>query len=225
METEPMTFASVAAIATAVSVTATLVLSLFWRMLDGRRAEWVAHSSKSTWRYDGESPQSAAAALECEVANTGDGDAYRVEVTGAGCQVFVQGEKRTSSHGFGSWREQFALVPRMGSGDHFHLTVTCDPGVWHEARIVFTWTASPTRFRRLSRRMRTMRLSDVAPRPPLTEEKLNEEWGGYETVEHSIPARTYMPEEYTPDSALPPRRTRVFSRLKWRLSVLTGRRA
>lgn len=186
----------VAALATAVSVTTTLFLSLIWRMLDGRAAAWMPFGGDSYWRrgsavYGGSTPPRAF----CDLANTGDGDAFSVRVLGLGCAAELRGEW-VAQRG----RSRLVLVPKLASGEVVRAEFECDTEIWDRATVAIIWTASPTRLPWLTRRVHYIPLSRIAD-APLLEEGDDDD------------AKVRDPRE--PDMPLRPRRWQIAQRIQF----------
>ncbi len=158
--------ADIAGIATAVSVTVTLLLQLVWRFFDARRAVWENFGGFSVWAEKDGFGNDQAPHVSATFTNVGDGDGLAVRITGLGCRVFIS-EARLRSHQ-GRYRDaEGSLLPRVEPGDEIDFLAYCEPSQWDVATIAITWTTSPARLRRLSRRVALISLSDVGPRPHL----------------------------------------------------------
>lgn len=146
------------AAASAIATTAALLFTLIFRWMDSRKVDWVTFDAMPEWSL-GEGWSSGPHAT-CSLANTGDADAYRVELHGFGCHVTPQSKSPRSRSA-----EPVFLLPVVRSGQVVGCDVACDVEVWDVAEVAITWTASPTRFRRFSRRIRFVPLSDISRTP------------------------------------------------------------
>lgn len=154
----------VAAIATAISVSVSLLVSIAWRFFDSRRASWAIFNEGASWDSPGNPkvkipPPSVAASL----ANTGDGDAFTLTVVGLGCVAWLE-PNQASLFVFGLTPRR-TLLPRLASGAVTNIAAFAEPSAWDEASIAVIWTVSPTRFRRLSRRVRYIPLTTLSRKP------------------------------------------------------------
>lgn len=162
---EPTTdWAAIAAIATAVSVFVSLVFSLLWRFLDNRRAAWAVYDVEARWDSPGNDmvkalPPGAVVTL----ANTGDGDAFTLTLVGLGCVAWLEPNRMALFLQGPTPRN--TLVPRLASGQATNLAVVAEPSAWNRAIVAVIWTASPTRFGWLSRRVDYIPLTRLAPMP------------------------------------------------------------
>lgn len=160
--------AAAATVATVFGGGASLILTVVWRYLDQKEADFVCSDGSSTWRVDGppgnkksEGPYGSA-----DLVNAGDGTAFRVTVTGSWCTPRLEGEPIEAK--WGIYRPGLNLLPTVSPGGTVHLRVDCDPRLWNVAEIHLRW-----RRRRRSTRYLTLPLRDLAPQPPYQE---------YETV-------------------------------------------
>lgn len=143
------------AAASAIATAAALLFTLLFRWVDSRKVDWVTFDAMPEWSFgDGWSNGPHAT---CSLANTGDADAYRVELHGFGCHVTPQSKAPRSRSA-----EAMFLLPVVRSGQVVGLDVGCDVDTWDVAEIAITWTTSPTRFRRFSRRIRFLALSEIS---------------------------------------------------------------
>lgn len=103
------------------------------------------------------------------VVNTGDGDAYRLLVTGKGCRVRGIAKDAEDQRGF----RPFIVVPRLGPGDQFMVLVWNDEGTTPDQRaFCIEWLSSPTRHRRTGRK--TIRRDEVLDKFPGEVERYQE---------------------------------------------------
>lgn len=212
---EPTTdWATIAGIATAVSVFVSLVFSLVWRFLDNRRAAWVVYDVVAKWEMSSNSrvkpgPPGAGATL----ANTGDGDAFTLTVKGLGCVAWLEPNGATLFlHGP---MPRDTLVPRLASGQATNLAVVAEPSAWDRAVVAVIWTASPTRFGWLSRRVDYIPLTRLAPKPELEGDIL---MNGIVTGEREVfepPPEPFLRGDLSPPFAERPSRLHLVRR--WRL--------
>lgn len=196
---ESKDIATVTGIATAFATLASLAVSLLWRRIDRREADWIVFDVNTKWTaadsYSGE-PTPPHASME--LANVGDVAAYQLRAVGVGCVAWLYGPWTSSG------RRGFEVVPAFEPGTDVHLVVHCDPSVWADAFVVITWIASPTRRRWRSRRAYVLRLESIAEPPqyygPLA---LDAKTGREERGLTDPPPDWQMPDRLAPQQPLP----------------------
>ena len=158
---------NVLVIAGLVATVVSLVVSWLWRWLDGRRANWQTFDSISEWTFtnDPDVRTTNGPGLVCSLANTGDGDAFAVIVSGYGCTAQLLPESPRSFEARGAEVHTTPLLPRVASGETVGLMVGCGLELWNVAEVKITWTASPTRMGRFARRTRVIRVNEIGGPP------------------------------------------------------------
>lgn len=155
-----------AGVATFLATAAAVLVSVWWRILDRREAEWVFTDARSEWMGpDSYGSGAVSPRAWMSLTNAGDGTAFRVSVTGSWCQPKLYGDLLTGSASRSSYQPQLELKPALGPGSEVTLRVECDPRLWEVAEIHVRWRRSPTWRQRRSRRYNSVRLSELAPTP------------------------------------------------------------
>ena len=152
-----------AGIATAVATAVTALTAIWWRYLDRQEADWVLLNVSATWKGGGafgDNPEYPY--LECELANAGDGAAFRVELRGLGCTPRFEGGKGSE---YGASWSTLEVTPALRPGEQVHLRVACESADWEHAVVVIEWLRSPTWRRRHSRRSVQVRIAEIAELP------------------------------------------------------------
>lgn len=145
-----------ATIATAVSTAATVVLSVWWRSIDRRRAIWVPVDMHSFWDADGAGRGKAG--ISGRFSNVSTGSAFALHIAGVGCCARIRSENGHAST---------SLVPLVDSGANVSVLIHCEPNGWDDARVVLAWYEPSLWRRRLVVKVRGFRVMDISPRPRL----------------------------------------------------------
>lgn len=205
-----------------ISAVVSIVVGLAMQFLTRRRASWTTYNVDARW----EAPRNPNARLGPPVAvatlaNTGDGDAFGLMVKGLGCVAWLEPNGETLFVQGPTPRE--TLLPRVASGQSTYLAVIAEPSGWDRASIAIIWTAPPTHFGWLSRRVDYIPLTRLATKPPLRAEIV---MAGVATGEYDVfepPDGPFLPADLSPPLDERPSRWNAIRR--WRRGYKLHRHA
>jgi hypothetical protein len=194
-----------AAIAPALATGTSTMVAIRWWRVDMTRADFLPFAGMSRRiAADRHGNADGPPTAETEIANVGDGSAYRLSAVGIGCRAQIESAEVKGGGGSGyRVRDGFRVVARAEPGWLERLRVYCEAAVWGDAWAVLTWTESPTWRGRRSRRTAWLPLTDVAPRPTCGCRETDEESGRSEFQARREPAGPVLPEAPGPQVPLP----------------------
>ena len=146
-----------AAVATALATGVSTFLSALWRWRDRAEPEW-ALNARDFGGFTNMGDRGHAPKVTVDVTNVGDGDAYKVTVTGGELKSEPFVGRHIEGRRMASVSQPMAVVR---TGESFGVIVTAkDASAWDAASFTVSWWHAPTRRRRKWLGLRSAQLSE-----------------------------------------------------------------
>ncbi|MCC2313188.1 hypothetical protein [Cellulomonas xiejunii] len=157
------------AVATALATGVSTVAAVWWRRQDRQEADWAIYNVRPFRTHRDSHGNEPSLGLDLDVANAGDGVAFRVVATATGGDVRIQGPLVESGLGVRGHmhRRSQPLVPVMPPGEAVHLRIdVAGPEEWATAAVELSWVHPPTWKKRRNTRTLRLLVADLATLPP-----------------------------------------------------------
>jgi hypothetical protein len=179
-----------AGLATAIATSVSLLVSLWWRRVDRKAADWITFGVTKSWGGDPNGNVDEPH-VECTLANVGDASGFRLQLLGYGCLPKIQATGGAAE-----------LIPVIPPGDELQARAWCDTSDWNHAFFIILWVESPTRRKRRSTRSQVVWLHELSGPPLYLRERsgpMDERTGVIPIIrETEAPANWAMPERLAP---------------------------
>lgn len=134
-----------AAVATALATGVSTLLSAMWRWRDRAEAEWAVDPSEFGG-FDSYGDRGSKPRVTVELTNVGDGDAYKVSMSGAHLKSEPFTGRRGEARRFIPTSQPVAV---LRTGDSLVAIVEAESTeAWERASFMVSWWHAPTRRRR-----------------------------------------------------------------------------